>query len=104
MTEEVTYKLSQRDFAEVIEKTLTQQVEDKIFNRFEGITINAKTACKIMNITNPTMHTYIKAGILIPEDRVSGGDIYFSLAQILKFDKLKAYRQIRYGNTNLIKL
>jgi hypothetical protein len=106
MESEVIYKLSQKDFEEVIEKSISKQVEDRIFNRFESTTINAKTACHILRISAPTMHTYIKAGHLIPEDRVSGGDIYFSLSQILKFDKAKVQQQIRYGSnylSNLIK-
>ena len=105
MTEEVTYKLSQKDFVEAIEKTLAKQVEEKIYNRFEGIVINAKTACHILRISNPTMHAYMKGGFLIPEDRVSGGDLYFSLSHILKFNKSEVQKHIRYSNTlNLTKL
>jgi len=105
MQEEITYKLSQNDFEQAIENRLSKHAEERIFNRFEGITINAKTACHILRISNPTMHTYIKGGYLIPEDRVSGGDIYFSLSQILKFNKAEVMRNIRYSNTiNLPKL
>jgi len=104
MTEEITYKLSQRDFQEVIENTLAKQIEDKIYNRFEGVTINAKTACHILRISNPTMHTYIKNGYLVPEDRVSGGDLYFSLSQILKFNKVEVQKHLRYSNTIITKI
>lgn len=97
MTEEVTYKLSQKDFQEVIETTLAKQVEDKIFNRFEHVFIDTKTVCNILKISDRTLYTYVKNKVI---DVEQNGENKFRLSEILKINMPELRKKLRYSDIN----
>ena len=98
MKEEITYKLSKEDFQSVIEETLASQIEEKVYNRFEHVIIDTKTACNILKISDRTLYSYIKSKMIDVEPKVVGGENRFRLSEILKVNIPNLRKQLRYGN------
>lgn len=81
------YELSEADFKTALKEVLSQQVEDKILNRYEAITVDSSAACQILRISRPTLQRYIEAGLLEANQEAPGHALYFSLSYLLRINK-----------------
>ena len=99
MNSKIIYELSEEDFQSAIEKVLSSHIEKKIYNKFESVIIDSKTACHILQISMPTLRKYILAGELWPEPKSTNDKILFRLSDILKADVSEIKKKLRYANT-----
>lgn len=84
MESEITYKLSEKDLEQVLERKLLNLTKTAVLNRFQDRLISVDTVAEIHGVHRDTVIRYANAR-LIPFERK--GRLYkFSLAQILEVD------------------
>ena len=84
MESEITYKLSEKDLEQVLERKLTVLLKTTVLERYRDRLISVDAVAEIHGIHRDTVIRYAKAN-LIPSERQ--GKLYkFSLAQVLDID------------------
>lgn len=94
------YQVSGQDFKQAIQEAISDEVEQKIYNRFEAVFVDSNTVCDILSITKVTLYKYVKAGIIQHEDRQGRSEYKFRLSDILRIDLAEARRKLRYSLNN----
>lgn len=96
MKTQTIYQLSEEDFTRAIHGAISEQVEDKIYNRFENTIVDAKAACQILSISSDSLYKYVHAGEINCEPRSGRSDYRFRLSELLKADIKSIRRKLRY--------
>lgn len=89
--------MSAGDFKTAIREAISEEIKESVYNRFESVIVDSKTACKILQISDQTLFQYLKEDYLQCEPRPSGGDMKFRLSYLLKIDIVSLRRMKRYG-------
>lgn len=84
MQSEITYKINQKDFEQVLEQKLTSIQKESLLNRYKHIFISTSAAAELLEIHRETVLKYAKAK-LIPHQK-NGPNYKFCLAHILDLD------------------
>jgi hypothetical protein len=59
MEAKTIYEVSGEDLKRAIQETISEQVEQKIYNRFEGTIVDAKAACQILGVSPDSLYKYV---------------------------------------------
>lgn len=90
------YQVSGEDFKTAIREAISEEVEQKIYNRFENTIVDAKAACQILGISPDSLYKYVQAGEINCEPRNGRSDYRFRLSELLKADIVLIRRKLRY--------
>lgn len=82
----IVYQVSHEDLKETIHQTLNDLYHDAIYNRFEGIMVDTKTACKIVKCCPRTLEKYRQLKKIKPGLKVNRNWEY-DLKSLLEFKK-----------------
>lgn len=96
MEVQTIYQVSGEDFKTAIREAISDEVEQKIFNRFEGTIVDAKAACQILGISPDSLYKYVQAGEITHEPRSGRSDYRFRLSELLKVNIAVIRRKLRY--------
>jgi hypothetical protein len=96
MKTQTIYQLSEEDFTTAIRGAISEQVEQKIYNRFTNTIVDAKAACQILGISSDSLYKYVQAGEINCEPRNGRSDYRFRLSELLKADIPHIRRKLRY--------
>jgi hypothetical protein len=100
MEVQTIYQVSGDDFKEAIREAISEEVEQKVYNRFEGTVVDARAACQILNISPDSLYKYVHAGEINCEPRSGRSDYRFRLSELLKADITRIRRKLRYSLNN----
>lgn len=100
MEVQTIYQVSAKDMETAIRETISEQVEQKVYNRFEAVLVDSNTVCDILSITKVTLYKYIKIGAIPYEDRNGRAEYKFRLSDILRIDLSEIRRRIKYELNN----
>jgi hypothetical protein len=96
MEAKTIYEVSGEDLKRAIQETISEQVEQKIYNRFEGTIVDAKAACQILGVSPDSLYKYVAAGEIACEPRNGRSDYRFRLSELLKVNITEIRRKLRY--------
>ena len=91
------YIIKKEDLRETMEDLLSNMVDDRVYNRFEGVLADTNMVCTILSVTKVTLYKYIDAGIIPFESREGRSEYKFRLSDILKIDLKELRRRMRYN-------
>ncbi|MGV8947577.1 MAG: hypothetical protein ACOH1N_14205 [Lutibacter sp.] len=94
-TAEITYKMSASDFESVLDKKLERMVQDLVLNPYSLSTVGITSACEIINVSKPTLYSYVKLKKIIPfSSDKTHKSLRFTIKALLEFNIARAKDRI----------
>ena len=96
---EINYKISQKDFDEMIDKKLSKLVLVGFLNRYDNVLVGTKEVAKFHSVNERTVLNYIKDGLIQPEVKLGENDHHlFRLSYALTLDFKDLQKKLRAKN------